>query len=501
MRTKANAMKAGLVLLGVFLIVGFYEVLEKRFSEGGIYPHYASYRSDPLGTSVFYEALEGIDSISVSKNVKDLNAIRGLDRDSVILLLGYPRDGFDDIRAPAESPVMKAVEEGARLVLTINPELVPEVYRPRLSELEEDWTDRRRRIREERASREAGEDGKEKAGEKTGKEEKKEPGKAGTEPDAKKDTEKGKASAAKENADGKKKAETAKQNDSVKDTSAKEKPAVKKKETEEEKKEREIEEQMNAVLGPPITEKLGFKVESPIAFTRPEEGWETEPGETATGGSVPSEMPVWRSQYRFQTKDPSWKAVMKVEGKPVVIERRFGKGSVVLASDTYFASNENLHLGAEPEFLLWLIGGKSKVVFDETIHGTVEEGGAMKLVRRYRAHGFFLGLVAFLILWAWRSASPLVPGNEASDLGFTDGSESVAGEETGAGLIRLLRRSVPAGGLLSRCVEIWSGSAVAEVPEKTRAAVGAIVERHRTDPRHFGAAEAYRAIVDLLRKR
>ncbi len=473
MKSHSIAMKAGLVLLGVVLVVGFYEVLEKRFSEGGIYPHYASFRSDPLGTSVFYESLAEIDSIRVSRNLTDLNSIRGLDAESAILLLGYPRDGFDDIRAPDHSPVMKAVEAGARLVLTINPGLVPEVFRPGISELEEDWTDRRRHIREERARREAEEKARETA-------EKKSDGKEGqnTSPTGKRTPD----SERTETPDTKSKPE-------------------KEKEEEEEREERRLEEEMTAAMGPRFIDKLGFEVENPVAFTRPEEGWETEAGKTATGAPVPPELPLWRSQYRFKATDDSWETVATVEGKPVVIERRYGKGSVVLASDTYFASNESLHLGAEPDFLLWLLGGRTKIVFDETIHGTVETGGAMKLVRRYRAHGFFLGLVGFLVLWAWRSASPLVPGNEQMDRGLQGGAGAVMGEGTGAGLIRLLRRSVPVSGLLSRCVEIWSTSSVAEVPEKVRTSIAAVVERHRADPKHLSAVEAYRTITGLLRKR
>jgi hypothetical protein len=491
MRTKSIATKAGLVLLGVFLVVGFLEVLEKRFVEGGIYPHYASFRSDPLGTSVFFETLDRIESLDVSRNVTDLNTVRGLDGDSTLLMLGYPRDGFDDIRAPVSSPVMKAVEEGARLVLTINPELVPEVYRPGLSELEEDWIDRRRRAREERGRREAEEKGKgDPATDSTGTDGKESQGIPESPPAAEEtkpaeDPEKPRKAAVAE----------------TKEETKKETKEETKKETKEEEEERRIEEEMNAVLGPRLNEKLGFEVENPVAFTRPEEGWETEPGETASDAPVPSELPLWRSQYRFKTEDASWKTVLKVEGKPVVIERSFGKGSIVLATDTYFTSNESLHLGGEPELLLWLLGGNRKIVFDETIHGTVETGGAMKLVRRYRAHGFFLGLVGFLILWAWRSASPLVPGNEALDRGLAAAGGAVIGEATGSGLIRLLRRSIPSTGLISRCVEIWSQSATAAAPEKVRTAIDAVVGRHQSDPRHFGAAEAYRAIADLLRKR
>ena len=106
MFTRKTGMRIGLLLLGVALTVGFFEILEKRFAEGGLYPYYASFRSDPMGTSAFYEALEGIEDFEVSRNISDLNTLKGLDADTTILLVGYPREGFDSLRAPESSAVM-----------------------------------------------------------------------------------------------------------------------------------------------------------------------------------------------------------------------------------------------------------------------------------------------------------------------------------------------------------------------------------------------------------
>ena len=453
MFTRKTGMRIGLLLLGVALTVGFFEILEKRFAEGGLYPYYASFRSDPMGTSAFYEALEGIEDFEVSRNISDLNTLKGLDADTTILLVGYPREGFDSLRAPESSAVMKAVEEGARLVITMNPELVPEMFKPTLTAEEDDWIDRRRRIREERLSKAR------EAGEAAGEEAEKEAG-SGV---------KGK----------------------VKDDAGKD---------EEEDEEEEEEKEMEKVLGPLFMTRVGFDFAPLEGFARPEEGWETSPGDTING-VAPGALPNWRSQYRFSLEDPSWKSVGLVEEKPVVIERPFGKGSIVLTSDSYFISNESLNAGTGPEFLLWLIGGKSRVIFDETIHGSQETGGAMKLLRRYRAHGVFFGLFVFLILWAWRSASSLVPGSEEQDRGIVSPGGMVVGEETGSGFIRLLRRSVPSVSLLSQCVDVWKRTLTVMPSEETEKRVDQILERHRSDSRRFGLIEGYTAITDLLRKR
>src|SRR6056300_887267 len=140
----------GLILLAAFLVSGFLEILERRFADGDVYPHYASFRSDPLGTSALYESFDRIDGLSVRRNIRHLNTIKDVDADSTLLLIGYPRDNFRNLRAPENSAVMKAVEDGARLVITANPELVPERFLPTKTEEEEDWFDRRRKLREER---------------------------------------------------------------------------------------------------------------------------------------------------------------------------------------------------------------------------------------------------------------------------------------------------------------------------------------------------------------
>lgn len=428
----------GLVALAGILVFAFSGILERRLSEGGIYPAYASFRSDPLGTSALFESLERMEGIQVRRNMAHLNSVQGLDGETAILLLGYPRDNVRDLRAPEDSPVLEAVEEGARLVVTLNPGLVPEVYQPSTTDEEDDWLKRRRELRDERIKERASRPGND-------------------------------------------------EEDSEKD--------------EEDEELEELEKMMTESLGPTLTDKLGFDVDVVDEFERPEEGWKTEPGSSVTTASVPAAIPDWRSQFHFDPITDDWEPSVLVDGNPVVIEREYGDGTIVIATDTYFVSNEALHSGAEPEFLLWLIGSKPKIVFDETIHGSEETGGAMKLMRRYRIHGIFLGLFVFIALWAWRSASTLAPGSDELDRGLISSSSAVAGEETGSGLIRLLRRSVPAENLLVQCVDSWKEFQRTDLDEQRSKRIAEITERHRADPRNFGVGEAYAAITDLLRKR
>ena len=151
----------GLLVLAIVLFVGFVEVIEKRFAEGGVYPHYASFRSDPLGTSALYESLSGIPGVQVERSVKHLNSLEGLDSDTVLLLLGLTREVKNNLPAPNDSEVVKAIKTGARLVVTINPGLVPEKFLPSTTEEEDAWLERRRELQEERIRSERQGDSKE----------------------------------------------------------------------------------------------------------------------------------------------------------------------------------------------------------------------------------------------------------------------------------------------------------------------------------------------------
>lgn len=465
----------GLSVLAVMLVGGFLAVMDRRFAEGGVYPHYASYRSDPLGTSALYEALETLGGVEPRRNIQHLNRVEGLDFDTAILLLGYPRTAFSRLRAPDDSAVMKAVEEGARLVVTVNPGLVPEKFEPALSDEEKDWFERREEMRKERTASRA----KEKAEEEKNGSEPGEESKDGGD-DASEEAETGSDEARTDDTDDESEGEN---------------------ESEEEEDEfEEWESRMASTIGPQLTDKLEFEIYIAEEFEHVDGGWEVLPGETIEG-PMTAALPSWHSQLRFDELGEVWEKVALVGEEPVVIERRYGEGSVVLVSDSFFVSNEALHLEPRPEFLSWLLGGRKKVVFDETVHGSQETGGAMKLIRRYRLHGVFLGMLLFVALWAWRTASPLAPGSENLDRGLVGPGGTVAGEEAGSGFVRLLRWSIPRAELIDRCLSEWKLSAVRKVGAENEKAVDALTARHREDPKRHDVVATYREISEILRKR
>lgn len=248
--------------------------------------------------------------------------------------------------------------------------------------------------------------------------------------------------------------------------------------------------------GKKLTQLLGVRVTPADKPEAPDDGWPPRPGENA-----PEDLPAWRAPHRFTDLDGAWRVAARVGDDPVVIERSFGSGTVVMASDSYFASNEALWREASPGFLLWLIGGKTRLIFDETLHGSVESGGAMKMIRRYRFHGFLIGLLILVALLAWRGGTSLTPGSETLERGLV-GDDAVLGEDAASGLERLLRRNIPPSRLPRTCVSVWRDSAGRRhrtESESRRREIDALLAEHERDPRHPGPVETIRRISRLLR--
>lgn len=209
------------------------------------------------------------------------------------------------------------------------------------------------------------------------------------------------------------------------------------------------------------------------------------------------ELPIeeelsWHSGITFEPRDDAWRVLYETQRGPVVIERSVGAGSVVLAGDSYFVSNEALLTERAPALLAWLIGPAREVIFDETHLNIREQPGIMTLLRRYGLTGFVLGLVLFVALWAWQnSASALAPRRVRSS------DEIVSGRDSFAGFVQLLRRGIAPQQLLETCVAEWKKSApVAGAKPPDAAAVITAAREANEDP-----VATYNRISELLNSR
>ena len=374
------------LLAGLFLLLGWVlvSVVNLKFASGEHYPHYSTWKSEPLGARALFESCQRLDGMTVSRNLAPLNQFGSSRPDTTFLLLGIQSRDLGGLRVSGKSGILEGVRRlGGRLVITINPQL-------NFWGEEPDWV-AAPKIRQEN------------------------PDPVGAEAPGSSAPEKSQPGA---------------------------EPVV-----------------SPATPDFGLPGEMGFQVASHGEMARPGAGWQV----TALDRTrLPDPLPQWWSSLHFSQLTPEWEILATVLDHPVVVRRDWGVGEVILASDSFFASNQALRESPQPAFLSYLLGDARRVVFDETIHGAKEDVGVMALVREHGLTGFFYGLLVFLALFAWRGASSLVPRNAELDRGLSEGA--LVGLDAGSGLARLLRSTLRGRDLLATCVEIWKR----DVPHASR---------------------------------
>jgi hypothetical protein len=174
----------------------------------------------------------------------------------------------------------------------------------------------------------------------------------------------------------------------------------------------------------------------------------------------------WHSGMIFTNLDSSWNTIYSREGSsfqnggdparpgsPVLVERKIGRGTIVLASDCYFLSNEALLKDRHSDLLAWLVGAATLVVFDEAHLGIVETPGVASLIRKYRLQGLGIGVALVAALFVWKNTASFLPPWPDEPAPGT-----VSGREVSAGFINLLRRNIAPRDVLRVCFEEWTKS-------------------------------------------
>ncbi|HYG21840.1 MAG TPA: DUF4350 domain-containing protein [Verrucomicrobiae bacterium] len=150
----------------------------------------------------------------------------------------------------------------------------------------------------------------------------------------------------------------------------------------------------------------------------------------------------------------AWKTIYLRGRHPVVVERQWGRGSIVFATDSYFVSNEAMHEERHADLLAWFIGPAREVVFDEAHLGVTEQPGMATLLRKYRLHWVAGALIALAGLFIWKNAFSLLPAHEEERR-----RDYVVGKHASAGFVNLLRRSIPTREVLATGFAEWKRTA------------------------------------------
>lgn len=344
-----------IVIVTTLFLYGVITLLLMRFQAGDVYPPYSSYRSDPLGTKAFYEALGLLPGVETVRNVKPLTNQSGLSEGTILFFGMYTRD-FSGMDGSTVQAIEDALSEGGRIVVTF----VPTHAKPPSPATEEEIFDP--------PQKDAG------------------------------DQHNG-----------------------------------------EEKQEPYCTDYINLTERWSVDTELSAETSSKARLRAPER-------------NLPPSL-VWHSTLVFKPKNSAWRTIYTMAGKPVLIERSYGTGSIVMASDSFLLSNEAMKNSRYPHLLAWLCGDHDRIIFDETHLGIAKHPGIATLLRRYGLAPFFLALIVLALLAIWKQSFSLVPAHdEAQAMMVNPGKDYVTG------LTNLLRRNIPSGNILKACLEEWKRS-------------------------------------------
>jgi hypothetical protein len=162
---------------------------------------------------------------------------------------------------------------------------------------------------------------------------------------------------------------------------------------------------------------------------------------------------TWHTALYFTHLSRDWRVLYNCEGQPALMERSMGHGSIVLAADSYFMSNEAMRKERAPLLLATLLGANTRVIFDESHLGVNEEPGIATLVRKYNLGGLVAALAVLAGLFVWQTSSSFLPA-----LPDQEDAEIVTGKDSAAGFVSLLRRGIPPARLIAVCMEQWKQS-------------------------------------------
>lgn len=157
------------------------------------------------------------------------------------------------------------------------------------------------------------------------------------------------------------------------------------------------------------------------------------------------------SNLLYFTVSSDWHVARTAAGHAILIDRKFGKGSLVLAADAYALSNQALMFDRDAALLSWFAGPNRRLIFDESHFGVEETGSVAALGRRYHLQAFVAALLLLAVLFIWKNSTPLVPPSPLE--------HPTASPSQSWGMPHyLLRRAAPPSELIGACVGEWRKS-------------------------------------------
>ena len=233
----------------------------------------------------------------------------------------------------------------------------------------------------------------------------------------------------------------------------------------------------------------------PARFSRSELK-ETDPQQTAIPETPDSPPLPWKSAIWFNELSSDWTVLYRYLDKPVIIERTWGKGSLLLIADSFLFSNEAMVTDRPTQALTQLIGPTDLLLFDESHLGIHSDESIMMLIHRYRLQGVLAALAILAALFLWQQSTGLIPKQEQHSRPGLDPDASIGSMQ---GMINLLKRHIPRKNLTETLLSEWRASFQND-PSMQRKKDQLKTELDRADDRTH-PVELYNRITKALNER
>jgi hypothetical protein len=206
---------------------------------------------------------------------------------------------------------------------------------------------------------------------------------------------------------------------------------------------------------------------------------------------------TWPGALFFELQSDLWRIIYARDDVPVIAERPWGRGTLVLVADSYLFSNEAMRNDRFPGLLAWLLPPGHALMFDEFHHGLTRQPGIAALARKYGLQGVFGVVLVVVALSIWQQAAVFRPGRSSPTAIEPPG----AGVDAAQGMVNLMRQHIPPRELIAVCLAAFRTSAAAARLSEERLAE--ISEAPAQFVSGSGAADPvplYRHMCQLLQK-
>jgi len=477
---KRPAILCASLLFAAVFVFGLVRLFELRFERGDVYPPYSTLRTDPLGASVLYEGLGQVPGMAPERYFDEtFKKDDGQGHD--LFVLGTEPGGATYLSRAEYNTIQRFVFNGGRVVIAYYPR-VTESWSSRLAstndvdEGDSDYKKSRRHHKKAVSKTDAADSG------------------TNSSDSAESPANTNAISSTNDVAMDKDK-QSAKPRHTRSSRRA-EKPS----EDDEDQSPDDYKREMLKYAD--LEKEWGFGFHYVNLKTNVDGELEfPEAGMVAHDVELPARLTIHTSLC-FTNLTNGWATIYQRDKKtPVVVERKFGAGTVVLVADSYPFSNEAMFKSRSAPLLAWMLGNGREVIFDEAHLGIVEQPGMATLMRRYQLHGLIFSLIVVAGLFVWKNSLSLVPPHDDTR---TNAGLVVAGRDSASGFVNLVRRGIAPSEIINVCFAEWkkSGARAAAVSPAQRHEVDLLIQQQAAlEPRQRNPVETYRHISQILKRR